>query len=90
MNFLKQSMRGMSQVQNLPPQLMNSIRLLKQMQAACNGNMQALCAQLSRQSPQIGQIMQMAQNGNARQVVEQMCQKQGIDVNAFMNAISGS
>lgn len=91
MNFLKQSMGGFGQAQGqgLPPQLMNAINDLKRMQGICGGNLQAMAAQISKQNPQVGQILQMAQNGNPRQIVEQMCRKQGIDVNAFMRAISG-
>lgn len=90
MNFLKQSMGMGGAVRQggaLPPPLMGAIQDIKRMQAVCGGNMQAMINQVAAQRPEIGQALKAAQNGNARQIVEQLCQKQGIDVNAFMQAL---
>ena len=51
--------------------------------------MQAMMSQVVATRPEIGQALKAAQNGNAQQIVEQLCRKQGIDVNAFMRALQG-
>lgn len=92
MNFLKQSM-GIGKAANsngsLPSQLINAIQDIKRMQAICGGNMQAMMSQVVATRPEIGQALKAAQNGNAQQIVEQLCRKQGIDVNAFMRVLQG-
>ena len=91
MNFLKQSMQGMGATQSsngaLPPQLMGAIQDIKRMRAVCGGNMQAMVNQIAAARPEIGQALKAAQSGNPQQIVEQLCRKQGIDVNAFMRAL---
>lgn len=49
--------------------------------------MQAMVNQIAAARPEIGQALKAAQSGNPQQIVEQLCRKQGIDVNAFMRAL---
>lgn len=71
----------------LPPDIMQGIQQMKQMQSMCGGNMGAMFQQLAQANPQMAQAMQMARSGNPEQIVRQMCQQRGIDFNAFMNAL---
>lgn len=87
MNILNKGYAPVQAPNALPPQLMQNIQQLKQMRSMFNGNMPALISKLGAQNPQMGQIMQMAQGGNAEQMVRQMCAQQGIDFNVFMNAL---
>lgn len=77
----------MKNAQNLPPQIVQNIQQLKQMRAMFNGDMSALIGKVGQQSPQMQQVMQMAQNGNPEQIVRTMCAQQGIDFDAFISAI---
>lgn len=90
MNILNGNMGRMAETQaNLPPQLMQSIRQLKQMQAMCNGDINSVIQQTIAQNPQMAQVMQMVQGQNPETVVKQMCKQRGIDCNALMKALKG-
>lgn len=90
MNILNGNMGRIAEAQaNLPPQLMQSIRQLKQMQAMCNGDINSVIQQTIAQNPQMAQAMQMIQGQNPETVVKQMCKQKGIDCNALMKALKG-
>ena len=90
MNILNGNMGRIAKAQaNLPPQLMQSIRQLKQMQAMCNGDINSVIQQTIAQNPQMAQVMQMVQGQNPETVVKQMCKQRGIDCNALMKALKG-
>lgn len=90
MNILNGNMGRIAEAQaNLPPQLMQSIRQLKQMQAMCNGDINSVIQQTIAQNPQMAQVMQMVQGQNPETVVKQMCKQRGIDCNALMKALKG-
>lgn len=90
MNILNGNMGRVAESQaNLPPQLMQSIRQLKQMQAMCNGDINSVIQQTIAQNPQMAQVMQMVQGQNPETVVKQMCKQRGIDCNALMKALKG-
>ena len=90
MNILNGNMGRIADAQtNLPPQLMQSIRQLKQMQAMCNGDINSVIQQTIAQNPQMAQVMQMVQGQNPETVVKQMCKQRGIDCNALMKALKG-
>lgn len=90
MNILNGNMGRIAEAQaNLPPQLMQSIRQLKQMQAMCNGDINSVIQQIIAQNPQMVQVMQMVQGQNPETVVKQMCKQRGIDCNALMKALKG-
>lgn len=90
MNILNGNMGRIAEAQaNLPPQLMQSIRQLKQMQAMCNGDINSVIQQTIAQNPQMAQAMQMVQGQNPETVVKQMCKQRGIDCNALMKALKG-
>lgn len=69
----------------LPPDIMQGIQQIKQMQSMFGGNMGAMFQQMAQTNPQFS--LQMARNGNPEQIVRQMCQQRGIDFNAFMSAL---
>ena len=90
MNILNGNMGRIAEAQaNLPPQLMQSIRQLKQMQAMCNGDINSVIQQTIAQNPQMAQAMQMVQGQNPETIVKQMCKQRGIDCNALMKALKG-
>ena len=90
MNILNGNMGRIAEAQaNLPPQLMQSIRQLKQMQAMCNGDINSVIQQTIAQNPQMAQAMQMVQGQNPETVVKQMCKQRGIDCNALIKALKG-
>lgn len=90
MNILNGNMGRIAEAQaNLPPQLMQSIRQLKQLQAMCNGDINSVIQQTIAQNPQMAQAMQMVQGQNPETVVKQMCKQKGIDCNALMKALKG-
>lgn len=90
MNILNGNMGRIAEAQaNLPPQLMQSIRQLKQMQAMCNGDINSVIQQTIAQNPQMAQVMQMVQGQNPETIVKQMCKQRGIDCNALMKALKG-
>lgn len=90
MNILNGNMGRIADAQtNLPPQLMQSIRQLKQMQAMCNGDINSVIQQTIAQNPQMAQAIQMVQGQNPETVVKQMCKQRGIDCNALMKALKG-
>lgn len=90
MNILNGNMGRIAEAQaSLPPQLMQSIRQLKQMQAMCNGDINSVIQQTIAQNPQMAQVMQMVQGQNPETVVKQMCKQRGIDCNALMKALKG-
>lgn len=87
MNILNRNAGGGFSMSQLPPDIMQGIQQMKQMQSMCGGNMGAMFQQLAQSNPQMAQVMQMARSGNPEQIVRQMCQQRGIDFNAFMNAL---
>ena len=88
MNILNGNMGRIAEAQaNLPPQLMQSIRQLKQLQAMCNGDINSVIQQTIAQNPQMAQAMQMVQGQNPETIVKQMCKQRGIDCNALMKAL---
>lgn len=90
MNILNGNMGRIAEAQaNLPPQLMQSIRQLKQLQAMCNGDINSVIQQTIAQNPQMAQAMQMVQGQNPETIVKQMCKQRGIDCNALMKALKG-
>ncbi len=90
MNILNGNMGRIAEAQaNLPPQLMQSIRQLKQMQAMCNGDINSVIQQTIARNPQMAQAMQMVQGQNPETIVKQMCKQRGIDCNALMKALKG-
>lgn len=74
---------GMPTGGGLPPQMMQSIQQVKGLMGMAKGNPMALM----QNNPQIAQAMQMCKGQNPRTVFESMCRQQGIDPNAFMNAL---
>nr|DAK85918.1 MAG TPA: hypothetical protein [Caudoviricetes sp.] len=88
MNILNRNIPtpSMGQAQ-LPPDLMQGIQQVKQMQSMFGGNMNAMFQQMAQSNPQFSQAMQMARSGNPEQIVRQMCQQRGIDFNAFISAL---
>ena len=83
MNILRNNM----QMQNLSPQLMQSIQQIKQMRNMCNGDINWLIQQMVNANPQLSQVLQMTKNQSAETIVRNLCQQKGIDVNALMNAL---
>lgn len=83
MNILRNNM----QMQNLSPQLMQSIQQVKQMRNMCNGDINGLIQQMVNANPQLSQVLQMTKNQSAETIVRNLCQQKGIDVNALMNAL---
>ncbi len=88
MNILNQGFMQQGAA-NLPPQLMQSIQQIKQMQAMCNGDMSGAIQRIIAQNPQMAQAMQMVQGQNPETVVRQMCKQKGIDCDALMRALRG-
>lgn len=88
MNILNQGFMQQGAA-NLPPQLMQSIQQIKQMQAMCNGDMNGAIQRIIAQNPQMAQAMQMVQGQNPETVVRQMCKQKGIDCDALMRALRG-
>lgn len=88
MNILNQGFMQQGAA-NLPPQLTQSIRQIKQMQAMCNGDMNGAIQRIIAQNPQMAQAMQMVQGQNPETVVRQMCKQKGIDCDALMRALRG-
>ena len=90
MNILNGNMGRIAEAQaNLPPQLMQSIRQLKQMQAMCNGDMNGAIQRIIAQNPQMAQAMQIIQGQNPETIVRQMCKQKGIDCDALIRALRG-
>lgn len=89
MNILNRNFNAnpIGQQAQLPPDIMQGIQQMKQMQSMFGGNMGAMFQQMAQTNPQFSQAMQMARNGNPEQIVRQMCQQRGIDFNAFMSAL---
>lgn len=86
MNILNQGFMQQGAA-NLPPQLMQSIQQIKQMQAMCNGDMNGAIQRIIAQNPQMAQAMQMVQGQNPETIVRQMCKQKGIDCDALMRAL---
>lgn len=68
---------------SLPPQLLQNIRQVKNMMGLFRGDPRALL----QQNPQMAQVMQMCQGQNPETVFKNMCQKNGIDPDAFIKEL---
>lgn len=80
---------GKNPIQNqvIPPQLMKGIKQVKGIMSMANGNPNALLQQMGQQDPRIGQVLQMCQGQDLKQMFMSMCQAQGIDPNAVIKEL---
>lgn len=77
----------MNPLNNLPPQLIQSINQIKGFLNMANGNPNEIFQQLGKQNPQFNQILQMCNGKNPQDVFMSMCKNKGIDPNAILKEL---
>lgn len=81
MNPIMQMMGG----QTANPAIQSVKRMMQTFQAAQNP--QAALAQLARQNPMVGQIMQMSKGGSLKDTFYRMCKEKGINPDDILNQL---
>lgn len=77
----------MNPLNNLPPQLIQSINQMKGLLNMANGNPNQIFEQLGKQNPQFNQILQMCNGKNPQDVFMDMCKSKGVDPNAILREL---
>lgn len=71
----------------LPPQIMQGISQIKQMQSLFNGTPQQMIQQMAQSNPIFNEVIQMCKGQNPQQVFEMLCKQRGIDGNAILKEL---
>lgn len=67
----------------LPPQIMQGIQNVKGIMNIANGNIE----NIAKQNPAIGQVVQMCQGHNPKDIYMNMCKQMGVDPNIILNEL---
>lgn len=89
MNPLMQSMNGPKNMTSGAGINQQAIQQIKRMMAAYSAakNPAAVLQQLAQQNPMVGQLMQLCSGKGLKESFYQMCQEQGVDPQAVLNAL---
>lgn len=71
----------------IPPQVMQGISQIKQMQSLFKGTPQQMIQQMAQSNPVVNEVIQMCKGQNPQQVFEMMCKQRGIDGNAILREL---
>lgn len=71
----------------VPPQIMQGISQIKQMQSLFKGTPQQIVAQMAQSNPMFNEVIQMCKGQDPKQVFEMMCRQRGIDGNAILKEL---
>lgn len=71
----------------LPPQIMQGISQIKQMQSLFNGTPQQMIQQMAKSNPMFNEVIQICKGQNPQQIFEMMCKQQGVDGNAILKEL---